>query len=297
MLKIGTRKSELALWQAHFVSAELKKSGVDSELVEIESFGDKIQELPLHKLGNKGVFTKALDDALLSGNIDLAVHSLKDVPTVLEPGLALTAVPKRGNPFDVFVQPLHPVEKNTPRIVATGSIRRKAFWLNFFPDDTVIDLRGNVPTRLQKIDTNGCDGGIFAQAGLERLNLEARISKEIDWMLPAPSQGALGIITRIDSPYKDVIKQLNDPDTELCTGIERAFLNALDAGCSSPVGAYAHIKKEGLLFKAAVLSLDGSQLIEIERDIKRNSATAEHGQEWASMILKEGADYILSGSK
>lgn len=291
-LKIGTRKSTLALWQANKVAAELKAHGVKSELVEIESFGDKVQDIPLNKLGDKGVFTKALDDALLFGDIDLAVHSLKDVPTVLPKGLKLAAVLERGNPMDVLVRPAHPKE-NDERIIATGSIRRKAFWLNRFPDDTVVGLRGNVPTRLKKVDSNGWHGAVFAAAGLERIGHEDRISQVLDWMIPAPSQGIVGIATAEETNFEHVLNKIDHTESHLCGDIERAFLNELEAGCSSPVGAYAEVRGKILCFIGAVLSLDGTERLDIEREIPINEAEAEKGKEWAQLLKEEGAEALL----
>lgn len=228
-LKIGTRRSKLALWQSNLVAEKLNALDVQTELVEIESFGDKEQDLPLHKLGDKGVFTKALDDALLDGKIDLAVHSLKDVPTIFEDGLQLNAVLERANPVDVLVEPLNYKKGNTSRTIATGSIRRSAFWKNKYPEDEVVDLRGNVPTRLNKVDTLGWDGAIFAHAGLERLGLGERISKELPWMISAPSQGAIGIVSKKDFKYSEIVSVLNDDNTRICVDIERAFFK--NTGC------------------------------------------------------------------
>lgn len=291
-LRIGTRKSTLALWQANKVADELSSRGVDSELVEIESFGDKVQDIPLDKLGDKGVFTKALDEALINGDIDLAVHSLKDVPTVLPEGLKLLAVLKRGNPMDVLVQPVQP-KKNEKKIIATGSIRRKAFWLNRFPDDEVVGLRGNVPTRLKKVDSSEWHGAVFASAGLERIGYEDRISEVLDWMIPAPSQGIVGIVCKKGSKFESVLKKIDHRETHLCGAIERAFLNELEAGCSSPVGAHAKVKKNLLSFKGAVLSLDGRERLDIARSVSLGDAHAELGREWALILKQEGAEKLL----
>lgn len=292
-LRIGTRKSTLALWQAEKVAEELKSHEVETELVEIESFGDKEQDLPIHKLGDKGVFTKALDEALLSEEIDLAVHSLKDVPTVLPDGLELAAVLERGNPADVLVRPVS--EKDSlHKVIATGSIRRTAFWKNRFPGDEVVGLRGNVPTRLQKVDSNNWHGAIFAYAGLERIGFEDRISNVLDWMIPAPSQGAVAIMSRINSKHRELLEKINHANTRLCVDIERAFLNELDAGCSSPLGAYANIKNDTLYFIGAVLSPDGAQRLDIEREIPVDAAHPGKGNEWAKALKKEGAADLLT---
>ncbi|MEX0608589.1 MAG: hydroxymethylbilane synthase [Balneolaceae bacterium] len=288
-LRIGTRNSTLALWQAELVSDELLKQGIETELVEIESFGDKEQDLPIHKLGDKGVFTKALDDALLAHEIDIAVHSLKDVPTVLIDELHLAAVLERGNPTDVLVKPLTESSNSHPKIIATGSIRRTAFWKNRFPEDEVVGLRGNVPTRISKVDSNNWHGAVFAYAGLERIGYKNRISEVLDWMIPAPAQGTVGIVASKDSAHLNVLKKVEHSHTRICVDIERAFLNELEAGCSSPVGAYAFIKSDTLNFKGAVLSVDGSERMDIERSIPVNKAVSEMGRKWAAILKDEGA--------
>ncbi|WP_421773837.1 hydroxymethylbilane synthase [Gracilimonas sp.] len=292
-LKIGTRKSTLALWQAELVSKKLNDLGVQTQLVEIESFGDKEQDIPIHKLGDKGVFTKALDDALIKGEVDLAVHSLKDVPTVLLNDLDLVSVLERGNPQDVLVKP-QKQGQDVNRTIATGSIRRTAFWKNRFPGDEVVGLRGNVPTRVQKVDESDWYGAVFAYAGLERIGLKNRISEVLDWMIPAPSQGAVGVVARKDTAHRELFDKLNHNDTRICVDIERAFLNELEAGCSSPVGAYAYIKDDMLYFVGAVLALDGSRRIDVEREIPVSEATAEKGHQWADLLKKDGAVELLT---
>ncbi|HBX64653.1 MAG TPA: hydroxymethylbilane synthase, partial [Balneolaceae bacterium] len=272
---------------------KLNELGVETELVEIESFGDKEQDLPIHKLGDKGVFTKALDEALIKGEVDLAVHSLKDVPTVFIDELHLVAVLERGNPSDVIVKPLDEKEADI-RTIATGSIRRTAFWKNRFPSDEVVGLRGNVPTRVQKVDSSDWHGGIFAYAGLERIGLDQRISEVLDWMIPAPSQGAVGIVARKDTDHQDIFDRLNHKETRICVNIERAFLNELEAGCSSPVGAHASIKKDVLHFEGAVLALDGSRRMDVEREIPVSEATAAKGKEWAKILKQDGAVDLLT---
>lgn len=293
-LKIGTRNSTLALWQAQLVSKQLQEQGIETELVEIESFGDKERDLPIHKLGDKGVFTKALDDALLSHEVDIAVHSLKDVPTVLIDDLVLAAVLNRGNPQDVLVKPHSKKESTGRRIIASGSIRRAAFWKNRYPDDEVVGLRGNVPTRVQKVDSGDWEGAVFAYAGLERLGLNNRISEVLDWMIPAPSQGTVGIVARKDFAHLHQLEKIEDSNTRICVEIERAFLNELEAGCSSPVGAHAFIKNNTLHFKGAVLSVDGSQRLDIEKSITVDSARAEKGNEWAKVLKERGAIDLIT---
>ncbi|MEO1023352.1 MAG: hydroxymethylbilane synthase [Bacteroidota bacterium] len=293
IVRIGTRNSDLALWQAHYIRTKLSELDIKIEILEIESFGDRIQDIPIHKLGDKGVFTKALDEALINNDIDLAVHSLKDVPTVLHEELVLCAVPTRENPFDVLVRSHQSDSNAKQRIIATGSIRRTAFWKNRFPEDSVIGLRGNVPTRIRKIDTQDCYGGIFAYAGLHRLQLDGRISQVLTWMVPAPSQGALGIIIRKDSTLHQTISQLEDPYARRCVDIERSFMNKLEAGCSSPVGGYAHIKDQQLLFHGTVLSVDGRTRIDINKQIPVDSAHTDRGKEWAEEALEQGASALV----
>lgn len=287
-LRLGTRKSKLALWQAHMVRDLLDREGISCEIVEIESFGDQVQDIPLHKLGDKGVFTKALDLALLEGEIDLAVHSLKDVPTEAIDGLILASVPAREDPSDVLVRPKE-ADPDQSKVVATGSIRRKAFWLNRYPEYTVTGLRGNVPTRMQKIDDNGWSGGIFALAGLIRLGLQARASETLDWMLPAPAQGAVGIVTRDEKEIRDTLKKIEDTTARKCTDAERAFLNRLEAGCSSPVGALAEIRENRFYFRGAVLSTDGKKKKEISRSVDLPEDAEAFGRMMADELISEGA--------
>ncbi|MFN1835036.1 hydroxymethylbilane synthase [Balneola sp. MJW-20] len=290
--RLGTRKSKLALWQAEMVQSELRDIGVECEIVEIESFGDKVQDIPLHKLGDKGVFTKALDIALLEGNIDLAVHSLKDVPTELEEGLVLASVPVREDPRDVLVSPLS-ARTDQSRIVATGSIRRKAFWMNKYPDHEVTGLRGNVPTRLKKIDESNWIGGVFAFAGLIRLGLDDRVSEVLEWMIPAPAQGAVGIVSRNEIEIIRILQQIENTDVRTCVEVERSFLNRLEAGCSSPVGALATIFREQLSFKGAVLSPGGKNKLSLDRTVTIPSDPAALGRKLAEELIKKGALQLM----
>ncbi|SFR35658.1 hydroxymethylbilane synthase [Robiginitalea myxolifaciens] len=264
LLKIGTRDSALALWQARKVQEELKQHGYPSELVPVKSTGDLILDKPLYELGITGIFTKTLDVALLAGQIDLAVHSLKDVPTALPKGIIQAAVLPRGTIEDVLVR------KNTPGnqrhgVVATGSLRRKAQWLRKYPGDRIENLRGNVQTRLQKLEDSAWDGAIFAAAGLERLEIKPEHLEVLDWMLPAPAQGALMVAVREDAPQVfEQVRNLNHLPSELCVGIERYFLRGLEGGCTAPIGALARIKKNEILFTGGVFSLDGRDVSTIE---------------------------------
>ena len=282
-LKIGTRKSQLAIWQASLVQTLLKKNGIDSELIFIKSEGDKDLITPLYELGVQGIFTKNLDVALLNNKIDLAVHSLKDVPTQLATGIRQAAVLKRASYKDILVfkgdkkeiedelnNKLESSFNNqlSSFTIATSSIRRKAQWLNRYPHNTIENLRGNVNTRLKKLKENNWNGAIFAAAGLERINLRPKNSIDLDWMLPAPAQGAITISCREkDQLSFDAAHLLNDEATEICTRIERDFLRTLLGGCSTPISALAVLENDKIIFKGNVCSTDGKQKFEITKEV------------------------------
>jgi hydroxymethylbilane synthase len=290
-IKIGTRDSQLAVWQAELVQSLLTKNGIASELVYIKSKGDVDTVTPLYELGVQGIFTKSLDAALLDKRIDLAVHSLKDVPTNLADGIRQAAVLKRASFKDVLVYKVMDNRQSgtnnkdenspltihhspftighSPLTIATSSTRRKAQWLHRYPNHTIENLRGNVNTRLRKINENNWNGAIFAAAGLERIGLRPENSIDLDWMLPAPAQGAITIVCRSDDKFSfDVSHELNDRDTQLCTKMERDFLRGLLGGCSTPISALAVIKNEKIIFKGNICSVDGKQKIEIEKEVK-----------------------------
>ena len=288
-LRIGTRDSALALWQAEKVKCALEESGTACEIVPIKSEGDLNLTTPIYQMGLTGVFTKTLDAALLSNHIDLAVHSLKDVPTLLAEGLTLSAILKRANPQDVLVKGSG-TDSNT---IATGSLRRKAQWLNRYPKDQVIGLRGNVQTRLNKVGEQPIIGGIFAAAGLERLGLDALQIEPLPWMIPAPAQGAIAVATRMyDEKAIAVCKSLNDEDTTLAVTIEREFLRRLEGGCSSPIGAYAYLENGVLYFKGGLFSLDGSKAVVVERRLPQDEAL-EHIDSLVNEVLENGGSAIL----
>jgi len=288
-LRIGTRDSALALWQAEKVKCALEESGTACEIVPIKSEGDLNLTTPIYQMGLTGVFTKTLDAALLSNHIDLAVHSLKDVPTLLAEGLTLSAILKRANPQDVLVKGSG-TDSNT---IATGSLRRKAQWLNRYPKDQVIGLRGNVQTRLNKVAEQPVIGGIFAAAGLERLGLDALQIEPLPWMIPAPAQGAIAVATRMyDEKAIAVCKSLNDEDTTLAVTIEREFLRRLEGGCSSPIGAYAYLENGVLYFKGGLFSLDGSNAVVVERRLPQDE-TLEHIDSLVNEVLENGGSAIL----
>jgi hydroxymethylbilane synthase len=290
IIKIGTRESQLAVWQATLVQSLLHDHGFESELVYIKSQGDVDTITPLYELGVQGIFTKALDTALLNKNIDIAVHSLKDVPTKLADGIHQAAILKRASFKDIFVyknESSFLEDKMSSAVIATSSTRRIAQWLHRYPHHTIENLRGNVNTRLRKISEHGWNGAIFAAAGLERIGLRPANSVDLDWMLPAPAQGAIGIVCRNDDHFSfDACDLLNDTKTALCTKVERDFLRALLGGCSTPISALATIKNDGMVFKGNICSPDGKKKIELEKTLPIQ-ASDNMGIEMANELLKD----------
>jgi hydroxymethylbilane synthase len=295
-LRIGTRKSELAMWQAKTVQQQLEKQGHKTLLVPIASEGDLNLTQPLYAMGIEGVFTKALDAALLNNQIDLAVHSLKDVPTQMAEGICQAAVLPRENPSDVVV--LHPHFKNwgsSPKI-GTGSLRRKAQWLRKFPSHTVENLRGNLQKRIENLNQSQWGGALFAAAGLKRLGWNLQF-QTLDWMIPAPGQGAITVCCRNnEETLKITLELLNCPQTAMCTTLERHFLQLLEGGCTAPIGALATVQKNTILFKAGLFSLDGQQAIAVENKFEGN-ATLEYAQRAAEQIINQGGDQLLDAIK
>ncbi|MGA0829296.1 MAG: hydroxymethylbilane synthase [Flavobacteriaceae bacterium] len=289
VLRIGTRDSALALWQAEKVKALLEANGHSCEIIAIKSEGDLDLSTPIYQMGLTGVFTKTLDAALLSDRIDLAVHSLKDVPTKLAEGLHIAAVLQRANPYDVLVKGSNP----SSATVATGSLRRKSQWLSRYPNDQVIGLRGNVQTRLDKLVGQDLIGGIFAAAGLERLGLSSLETETLKWMLPAPAQGAIAIATLSNNTLAtEGCAQINHRQTELCVTLERAFLNRLEGGCSSPIGAHAQIEGDNLQFEGALFSLDGSLSARVARQMPVDQAL-DQVQSLVTELLENGGHAIM----
>ncbi len=297
-IKIGSRKSKLALWQTHHVADRLKELGHTYELILIESEGDKVLDTPLPLIGGKGVFTKALDDVILDKTIDIAVHSFKDIPTALEPNLEVCAILKRENPTDALVcrKDLDFLNNNSA-VIATSSNRRKAQWLNKYPHHKMVDIRGNVPTRIQKFKDNQWDATILASAGLIRLGLEHEIGQELSWMVSAPAQGAVAIICHTENEsIKSIVNELNDEGTALCTSIERSFLNILNGGCSAPVGAHVTLSENTLSFVGVVVSTDGKEKITIS--LKDDKANGLHlAQRAAQEALDKGAQKLIESAE
>lgn len=271
VLRIGTRDSQLAVWQATLVQDLLGEAGVESELVYTKSEGDIDTVTPLYALGVTGVFTKTLDAALLNNRIDIAVHSMKDVPVQLAEGIKQAAVLQRGSHKDIFVP--HPEIKDINSIldenlgqsldatIATSSIRRIAQWKRKYPHHKMENLRGNVNSRLRKLKESNWTGAIFAAAGLERIGLRPQNAIDLDWMLPAPAQGAIMVVCREDDVYTiESCAPLNHEETALCTKIERDFLSGLMGGCSTPISALALVKTDEVVFQGQVVDPDDAQL-------------------------------------
>ncbi|WP_207512182.1 hydroxymethylbilane synthase [Longitalea luteola] len=318
VIRIGTRESQLAVWQATQVKNLLSQFGFTAELVYIKSEGDIDLKTPLYEMGVQGIFTRSLDIALLNNRIDLAVHSLKDVPTQLPKGIVTAAILKRASHKDLLVfkgelpaaitesgngasyspltiDPARATAQSgghSPITIATSSIRRKAQWLNRYPNHTIENLRGNVNTRLQKLADSHWNGAIFAAAGLERIGLRPAQSIELDWMLPAPAQGAIVVACRNEDQYAIEACQLfNDDHTALCTAIERDFLRALLGGCSTPISALASIVNDEVHFEGNILSLDGKEKASIEKTVAINNSN-DLGVIAAKEMLENGGQVI-----
>ena len=345
VIRIGTRESQLAVWQATKVQQLLAENNFYSELVYIKSEGDIDLHTPLYEMGVQGIFTRSLDIALLTDKIDIAVHSMKDVPTQLPKGIAQAAVLERASYKDLFVvngqwsmvnddpskletlftthnspltiddspftihnSPL-PIDHSpltihtSPFTIATSSIRRKAQWLNRYPHHVIENLRGNVNTRLRKVAESNWQGAIFAAAGLERIGLRPENSIELDWMLPAPAQGAIMVVCRdADVFCLDACEHFNDSLTALCTKIERDFLRILLGGCSTPISALAQVKDDAIIFKGNILSVDGKEKVEVEMTKSGldgsglgTGETPDLGITAAHEILKRGGSEIVKG--
>ena len=294
IIRIGTRESKLAMWQAKTVRSLLEKLGHKTVLVPIKSTGDIVLDKPLYELGITGIFTKTLDIAMLNEDIDIAVHSLKDVPTQLPKGIVQAAVIKRGNVNDTLVY------KNNEEflsakdaIVATGSLRRRAQWLNRYPTHTVVGLRGNVNSRLEKLESNDWNAAIFAAAGIGRLNIKPENAINLHWMIPAPAQGTV-MITALESDeeIRTICAEINHEETEICTTIERKFLRQLEGGCTAPIGALAYIKNEEVNFKGILLSKDGSKKIEVSKVVPLGEHS-DIGEFCADYIIGKGGKTLM----
>lgn len=298
-IRIGTRDSELALWQAKKVQQNLEDAGYKTILVPVKSAGDINLTQPLYEMGITGIFTKTLDLALVNGTIDIAVHSLKDVPTQMPHGMVTAAILERASSNDILVykKGFNPDQEMT---IATGSLRRKAQWLNMYKHHNVEDLRGNVNTRLAKLyETKHWNAAIFAKAGLDRIDLLAKLRShfgfeyiDLDSATPAPAQGAMMIAAMETNTIAiEACSFLHHKPTAICVQLERDFLRNLEGGCTAPIGALAQIKQDVIHFKGCLFSLDGAKNIEISQTLSLNSDPENDDY---SAFAKAMSDHILS---
>jgi hydroxymethylbilane synthase len=296
---LGTRGSALALWQTNWVKNRLgeKFSDLELETVVVKTTGDKILDSPLSKIGDKGLFTKELDLSLLSGKTDIAVHSMKDVPTEFDEKLVIGAITERWDVQDVLIsrEGLHLSELTEGARIATGSLRRRAQLLHFRPDFRIIDIRGNLNTRFKKFDEADWDGMILAMAGVVRLNLHQRITQNIplEVMLPAVGQGCFAVMCRRDNRHVlDLLKEIHRPQVATAVLAERALLRAVEGGCQVPLGAFGQIEDETLRLEGCIASLDGKQYFRDEVTFPANQPE-EAGKALADKLLGAGADKVL----
>lgn len=305
-LRIGTRGSALALWQANHIADRLAQThGVEAELIRIRTSGDRMQSAPVAQIneligaesGGKGIFIKELEDALLAGTIDLAVHSMKDVPTEIPDGLVFPAITRREDPRDCLISRTGRSLKGLPAgaRVGTSSLRRQAQLRHNRADLEVVDLRGNVDTRMKKLDAGEFDAIVLAVAGVNRLGATSRVTQVMnaDVMLSAVGQGALGIETRAaDARTRELVAALDDADSRACVTAERALLHELQGGCQVPLGAWAQLRGGELQMEAAVFSADGREFVRREESGGANDPTAL-GRRLGQILIEAGADKIL----
>ena len=302
-LTIATRGSILALWQANWVRGKIleQHTEINVELLTIKTAGDRNQQQPLAEIGGKGLFVKDLENALLDGRADLAVHSMKDVTSILPEGLEISVIAERDDPRDAWICPKYGSIENLPKgaTVGTSSLRRTAFLKHHRPDIKVCSLRGNVPTRLGKLDRGEVAAIILAVSGLKRINLENRITEifPMKWMLPAIGQGAIGIETRTgDHGTLSLVEHINDPVTHGCLLAERSLLTELEGNCQIPLAGYCINKLEELYLKSALCDPEGKSLIEYEARAQPHDAVIL-GKESAEWLLNNGGDQILQKSQ
>jgi hydroxymethylbilane synthase len=298
-IRIGTRDSRLALWQAQQVQQILSVHNIESELVPVKSDGDLDLVTPLYAMGVEGVFTKTLDAYLLSNRIDIAVHSMKDVPVQLPQGVIQAAILERGLTGDVLVAKdadylNWTANEVTERVIATGSVRRKAQWWHRFPNHTLENIRGNLQTRMKKLDAEQWQGAIFAAAGLHRMDMMQEYTFPLDWMLPAPAQGAIMVVCReADTLSKQQCEVLNHAATAVCVHAERDFLAALMGGCATPISALATLKEDTMHIEGNILSPDGKQKFEVKMTFGKD-VYHDAGKQAAASILEQGAEAALA---
>ena len=293
MIRIGTRNSPLAMWQAKEVEQKLQNLGYETSLVSVLSSGDKNLNQPLYSLGITGVFTKDLDIALLNNEIDIAVHSLKDVPTLLPQNIEISAVLERDFPQDVLVRKSSSKNKNLAELkIATSSLRRRAFWLEQFPETEFFDIRGNVQTRLKKLEEGDFDATLFSLAGIKRMEMELDF-EFLDFMISAPSQGVVAIASRIDDvETRKILQKINHEETQICVEIERNFLRTLEGGCTAPIGAIAKFEDNKIYFKGKLNSLDGAKTLNLVEEFEYNHSE-NFGEKFAKIILQKGGKEMM----
>lgn len=297
VIRIGTRDSELALWQAHTVEKKLNDLGYKTEIVAVKSTGDIILNKPLYELGITGIFTKTLDVAMINGQVDIAVHSMKDVPTALPEGIIQAAVLERADEKDLLLYKSNLDFLSQDATIASGSLRRQAQWLHKYPNHKVVDLRGNVNLRMQKLNDNNWNGALFAAAGLERIGLKPEKYDVLDWMIPAPAQGAMVVLAMAKDEFCwQAVSELNDLETDICTYIERQFLRTLEGGCTAPIGAIAKFNEDNIEFRGALFSIDGTQKFEVEKVVPIEQ-WKKIGFELAKEILANGGEQLMINIK
>ena len=297
MIRIGTRNSPLAMWQAKEVEQKLQNLGYETVLVPVLSSGDKNLNQPLYSLGITGVFTKDLDIALLNNEIDIAVHSLKDVPTILPQNIEVSAVLERDFPQDVLVRKSSSKNKDLAELkIATSSLRRRAFWSEKFPNTHFSDIRGNVQTRLNKLEEGDFDATLFSLAGIKRMEMELEYEM-LDFMISAPSQGVVAISSRVDDvETKAILQKINHKTTQICVEIERNFLRTLEGGCTAPIGAIAVFEENKIKFSGRLNSLDGSKTINVVEEFDYDDSE-NYGKKFAEFVLKNGGKEMMEEIK
>lgn len=297
MIRIGTRNSPLAMWQAKEVEQKLQNLGYETVLVPVLSSGDKNLNQPLYSLGITGVFTKDLDIALLNNEIDIAVHSLKDVPTILPQNIEVSAVLERDFPQDVLVRKSSSKNKDLAELkIATSSLRRRAFWSEKFPNTQFSDIRGNVQTRLKKLEEGDFDATLFSLAGIKRMEMGLEYEM-LDFMISAPSQGVVAISSRVDDvETKAILQKINHKTTQICVEIERNFLRTLEGGCTAPIGAIAVFEENKIKFSGRLNSLDGSKTISVVEEFEYDESE-NYGKKFAEFVLENGGKEMMEEIK
>ncbi|OEL11842.1 porphobilinogen deaminase [Cloacibacterium normanense] len=285
------------MWQAKEVEQKLQNLGYETVLVPVLSSGDKNLNQPLYSLGITGVFTKDLDIALLNNEIDIAVHSLKDVPTILPQNIEVSAVLERDFPQDVLVRKSSSKNKDLAELkIATSSLRRRAFWSEKFPNTQFSDIRGNVQTRLKKLEEGDFDATLFSLAGIKRMEMELEYEM-LDFMISAPSQGVVAISSRVDDvETKAILQKINHKTTQICVEIERNFLRTLEGGCTAPIGAIAVFEENKIKFSGRLNSLDGSKTINVVEEFEYDDSE-NYGKKFAEFVLKNGGKEMMEEIK